>query len=105
MKSDARPLCGLCGESSPYKLKRSIYFFSTASTIVPAGIGYLLHAGQGVELQRQRKEISGEQVAEIHQPGLRRAALAHVAVEQAHQALGAHPQQVGGAGGWTPHSP
>ena len=34
MKSDARPLCGLSGNDLPDRLKRSIYFFLTASTIV-----------------------------------------------------------------------
>ena len=33
MKSDARPLCGLCGTDVPHKLKRSVHFFLTASII------------------------------------------------------------------------
>ena len=33
MKSDAGPLCGLCGTGVPHKLKRSVHFFLTASII------------------------------------------------------------------------
>jgi predicted lysophospholipase L1 biosynthesis ABC-type transport system permease subunit len=60
MKSDARPLCGLSGNDLPDRLKRSIYFFLTASTITVSGLRTCIHSRNrrmGEGFSRQARQI------------------------------------------------